>query len=416
MKLTLKNASIIFCLLFSLNILANNLNGIKIFINPGHGGYDGNDRNVPATGFWESEANLTKGLYLDTLLRKLGATTQITRTTNTSDDDLAGSAIKELSNSSNSDVFLSIHSNGFIGTTNYALTLFNGYDDAPVIPEAKTFAIEVWQQLLNKGFVWAHTFQNARGDLSFNAGWTKGYTILYGNTVPAIISEGSFHDYIPESWRLKSEKYCHSESHAFVRAILTYFNKPGLIKGSIVGLIRDKSKTVSYYSVPNSNDLFEPINNAKATLLPNNIVQYTDTLNNGFVFFEDLNPGNYQIIIEADNYITDTVNAVVVANESTKFEKFIEVGTNPPPTHVNTITSNNNIIISPNPTTNNLTISNLSSNSEIKIYDLTGNLVFSRLNVTENKTNINISTLSKGIYILKIKFKDRELIKKIMKQ
>ena len=44
----------------------------KIYLNPGHGGYNSNDRNIVTinhaegdqTGFWESQANLTKALYL----------------------------------------------------------------------------------------------------------------------------------------------------------------------------------------------------------------------------------------------------------------------------------------------------------------------------------------------------------------
>ncbi|MDZ7633232.1 MAG: hypothetical protein U5L72_01825 [Bacteroidales bacterium] len=38
--------------------------GVRIFINPGHGGYDGDDRHMLATDFWESEGNLEKGLFL----------------------------------------------------------------------------------------------------------------------------------------------------------------------------------------------------------------------------------------------------------------------------------------------------------------------------------------------------------------
>jgi len=44
---------------------AQDFSGIKIYINPGHGGNDpANDRYIPQTGYWESEGNLTKGLYL----------------------------------------------------------------------------------------------------------------------------------------------------------------------------------------------------------------------------------------------------------------------------------------------------------------------------------------------------------------
>ena len=49
---------------------------IKIYINPGPGGHDSDDRNVviaPYTqgdpeGFWESNSNLDKGLYLRDML------------------------------------------------------------------------------------------------------------------------------------------------------------------------------------------------------------------------------------------------------------------------------------------------------------------------------------------------------------
>jgi hypothetical protein len=35
--------------------------GLKIFINPGHGGHDSDDRHMIATDFWESEGNLSRG-------------------------------------------------------------------------------------------------------------------------------------------------------------------------------------------------------------------------------------------------------------------------------------------------------------------------------------------------------------------
>ena len=50
---------------------AADLTGVKIYVNPGHGGYDGaNDRNLitinyelgDTLGFWESWSNLQKGL------------------------------------------------------------------------------------------------------------------------------------------------------------------------------------------------------------------------------------------------------------------------------------------------------------------------------------------------------------------
>ena len=56
---------------FAVNIFAQpyaDFSGIRIFVNPGHGGHDGDDRHMVFTEFWESEGNLSKGLQLRTLL------------------------------------------------------------------------------------------------------------------------------------------------------------------------------------------------------------------------------------------------------------------------------------------------------------------------------------------------------------
>ena len=83
-------------------------NGYKIFINPGHGGYDSDDRHILATGFWESEGNLIKGLFLRDIMVNMKATVFMSRTNNTTSDDLPLSAISAMANSAYVDFFLSI--------------------------------------------------------------------------------------------------------------------------------------------------------------------------------------------------------------------------------------------------------------------------------------------------------------------
>ena len=100
---------VLLCISSLLYAQKNDFTGYKIFINPGHGGHDSDDRHMVETDFWESEGNLAKGLYLQTLLKKLNATTYISRTTNTTADDLALSAISAMANTANADIFLSIH-------------------------------------------------------------------------------------------------------------------------------------------------------------------------------------------------------------------------------------------------------------------------------------------------------------------
>ena len=72
---------IIIAFLGCLGLQAKDMTGLKIYINPGHGGYDSDDRNVAVypyaqgdtLGFWESSSNLHKGLMLRELLQEQGA-------------------------------------------------------------------------------------------------------------------------------------------------------------------------------------------------------------------------------------------------------------------------------------------------------------------------------------------------------
>ncbi len=78
--------------------------GVKIFINPGHGGHDGDDRHMVATDFWESDGNLEKGLFLRDILQARKATVYMSRTTNyTSDGRVLLTVIGEMANTFNAD-------------------------------------------------------------------------------------------------------------------------------------------------------------------------------------------------------------------------------------------------------------------------------------------------------------------------
>ena len=113
----------------------------RIYINPGHGGYDSDDRlmylypifdgtNVREgytreQSFWESQSNLDKGMRLDTLLRKLGFQTVMSRITNTTADDKDLYDIVCEANAYNADFMLSIHSNAG-APSNYILQIHSG--------------------------------------------------------------------------------------------------------------------------------------------------------------------------------------------------------------------------------------------------------------------------------------------------
>ena len=108
-----------------------------VYINPGHGGYDSDDRNMviypftqgDSAGSWESKSNLRKGLALREILQNKGYKTSISRVTNTTADDLALSTIVALCNQSGADVFYSIHSNatGTSSVANFPMVFYRGY-------------------------------------------------------------------------------------------------------------------------------------------------------------------------------------------------------------------------------------------------------------------------------------------------
>lgn len=136
----------------------------------------------------------------------------MSRTQNRDEDDRLLSEIAEEANTNDVDAFLSIHSNA-IGSnvgTNYLLLLFHGYDADPTVPESKTQATAfLWPFLMENQLTYWSTYTtstNIRGDFSFY-GNTSGLGVLRPLLVPGFLSEGSFHDYKPETHRLLNEDF-----------------------------------------------------------------------------------------------------------------------------------------------------------------------------------------------------------------
>ncbi len=301
-----------------LNAQKTDLTGYRIFINPGHGGYDSDDRHMLATDFWESEGNLVKGLYLRDLLSNMKAEVYMSRTTNNTGDDLPLSVISQMANERNVHFFLSIHSNGFDGKQNQPLMLFRGYDNQPVYPDSKVMAQIIWQKVFEKGNCWTSSNVWVKGDWSFYPEWgTQGLGVLRGLTMPGVLSEGSFHDYVPEGWRLRNTDFLHHEAWALLRAFLEYQNVAPMQHGVIAGVIRDPLISPTWYFKPGTRDEAMPLNGAKVTLDPGNRVYNVDNLNNGFYLFDSVPPGVYKLYFEGvQDYLRDTLTVTAVANRS----------------------------------------------------------------------------------------------------
>lgn len=344
--------SLLICFIFAFGLNAQNLTGIKICINPGHGGYDSDDRNVviaPYTsgdpnGFWESKSNLDKGLQLRSMLEAAGATVIITRTTNTTADDLPLTQIVAMANQSNADFMLSIHSNAGNGVANYVLMLYAGLDvtDTYTYPTAtpwsdksREISTEIAQNLYtNQITTWSSTY-SIRGDKTFGRtamGWSDGYGVLRGLAVPGVISEGMMHDYIPEAYRLMNMEYKWLEAWHFFKSFCAYYNAGQIITGNIAGSVRDSRLTLeTSYNKFAGRDRLLPLNGAILSLVETGETYTVDQLQNGVFVFKNLSPGVYHVKAEKDGYYSQTQEITVAANNTAYFNFGLNRIRNTPP-------------------------------------------------------------------------------------
>lgn len=311
---------------------ARTAEGLKIYINPGHGGHDPNDRNVVIApyaagdpeGYWESNSNLSKGLQLRDMLEAKGYKVVMSRVTNTSADDLDLGVIVRLSNESNADLFFSIHSNA-TGTSvrrNFPLMLHRGYDNDPVKPADRDVCVVLNKHLLdNQATVWTSTSQNIRGDWSFYPQWGKsGLGVLRGNNIVGMLSEGSFHDYVPEAYRLMNDDFCWLEAWHFRKAIDEYLGVDGLETGVVCGRLNDQRLPREGSYIKFGDDKLAVIMNADVELVDENgtvVGTYkTDDVDvNGFYLFKDVKPGKYTVRADAESYQHAECAVTVTADE-----------------------------------------------------------------------------------------------------
>ncbi len=333
----------------------------KIYINPGHGGYDSDDRQMnlypifiqstvnSAAGytreqtFFESTSNLDKGLRLDTMLRALGFETKMSRTQNRTEDDRSLSGISKEASDWKADFMLSIHSNAG-SPSNYILQIHSGITPGDpyglsgypeVVPQAvcdEARAITLLMaanQYKNEVSSWSRE-PRVDGDKTFARtimGWSNGYGVLRNLKVPGTISEGMMHDYLPETYRLMNIDYKRQESFYFAKTFMEHFCQSGLPYGAIGGKINDdyqKQVFPDYRARRDSRDMYRPILKGVVELWKDDqkVASYTtDTLYNGCYFFWNLQPGTYVVKAVPEGYYPQE-QTLVVENNNISYANF----------------------------------------------------------------------------------------------
>ena len=344
----------------------------KIYINPGHGGYDSDDRLMylypifingnqvnEAEGytreqsFWESVSNLDKGLRLDTMLRDLGFQTKMSRVTNTTEDDRSLSGISAEASTWEADFMLSIHSNAG-NPSNYILQLHSGItpgdeyglDGYPekvpewVCNEARAITSLMGKnQYSNQVSCWSREPMIA-GDKTFARtimGWSNGYGVMRNLKVPGTISEGMMHDYLPETYRLMNIDYKRQESFQFTKTFYEYFCNGELPYGAIGGKIHDVYQLQAfpdYKPRKNTRDVYRPINRGVVELWQGDQLldtYVTDTLYNGVYYFWNLQPGTYTVKAKPEGYYPQEQTLEVKNNEISYGIFALSMARNTPP-------------------------------------------------------------------------------------
>lgn len=335
---------------------AQNLAGKKIYLNPGHGGYEAScgavvpgqfangyrsdgstatDRwvstipypNICEEGVWESKHNLWRGLELQRLLEGAGASVMMSRTQNRPEDDRILVTIGEEATNWQADMFLSIHSNA--SGTNYLMTMFRGADPRPGQPfniadpdlaESKVMAETGWKHLHDNILTcWqARKDPNAPYAVADSAAYTNwngagnGYHlgVLRKMWRPGFLAEIAFHDYKPEAHRMLSRDYSNIIAYMLFTGICDHFKAGMPATGIIAGEAKDGKRLFRdpLYTGASAgdHDQYKPINGATVTLTGNGVTKtyVTDNNYNGIYYFPDLQPGTYHLKIEAEGYDT----------------------------------------------------------------------------------------------------------------
>ena len=219
---------------FGIPPYARYLEGIKICLDPGHGGQAHllNYKRGP-TGLREAEVNLRVALYLREFLKEAGAIVFMTRT----DDSFVSLPDRsEIANKNAVDFFISLHHNSFSDPeTNYTSTWY--HQDADDSRASLDLARYVQQSVADALRLPQFT---PTGLYSDRLVIPSGFGVLRQTKGSAILVEASFYSNPEEEQRLKKESYNKREAYGYFIGIARYV-AAGFPKGILLTPLPESS-------------------------------------------------------------------------------------------------------------------------------------------------------------------------------
>ncbi|MDD8042648.1 MAG: N-acetylmuramoyl-L-alanine amidase [Verrucomicrobiota bacterium] len=192
---------------FSIPPYARFLEGVRIVLDPGHGG----DGFIPGfkqgpTGVREAEVNLRVAMFLKEFLDQAGAETTLVRTR---DWDYTLAERAALGNRAHADLFISLHHNAAGNPEpNYTTIWYHGP------PAASLAALDASHELIfSVGEAMRTTFLIANPLMDDRQMYNSGFGVLRDLKVPGLLAESSFFSNPAEERRLADPEYNRREAH-----------------------------------------------------------------------------------------------------------------------------------------------------------------------------------------------------------
>ncbi|MEE1298778.1 MAG: SdrD B-like domain-containing protein, partial [Muribaculaceae bacterium] len=242
--------------------------------------------------------------------------------TNTSADDLNLTYIATLSNNYGG-YFMSLHTNGGNASANYTIAFFRGATYSPyaqVIAPSQAMGLALAKEHHNH-MLTNETYSTPRSQSDY-AFWGWNYGVLRTNNRAGYLIEAWFHDYRPETLRLKSDHYNKFLAWQTARAFQVSPGGVGTLKGCIIGDVRDLTKGCGYSNyATRGRDSYLAINNATVNLYNSSGTKLqtvkTDAYCNGVFAFFGLTTGTYTVeVTGVTGYKTAKASVSVTTNEA----------------------------------------------------------------------------------------------------
>jgi N-acetylmuramoyl-L-alanine amidase len=273
------------------------LQGRRIFLDPGHGGDDRENRG-PQGEAVEADVNLRVALALRSYLLTAGAEVFMSRQRDTT---VALQDRPLLALQDSAELFISLHHNATAvsdPSTNYAAVYYHAREGSPEYHPAnhdlaRYIERDMSYAMRNAAAPSSPTFDGTLSDYDIYP--NSGFAVLRQNRIPAVLVEASFHTHPPEERRLALQEFNKIEAWGIFLGIGKYFR---------AGIPSLALRSDSIVTVPRPVILVEarsasPLDRSTLRLfMDGRELSGRDTLEAGMVALQpdrDLSSGNHQL-------------------------------------------------------------------------------------------------------------------------